>query len=268
MTANILPHCKAFDVHAHFNHGSPFDSPSGTGWAACELNCRDLGWLREQYAYLGILGGGFSTFASVLEHTECIEEENDYLHALAEKDARILQWVVIDPRRPATFRQADRMLASPRCLGIKIHPVYHGYDIEEYADALFSFAAEHKTVMLMHPAKIEKMPYWADRYPEMKLIIAHLGGMEHIDAIRRAKHGNIFTDTSGKASCLNRILEYAAETVGAEKILFGTDDYSCAFQYGRVALSCLPDEDKEKILWGNAQRLFPDALSALPGAED
>ena len=102
-----------------------------------------------------------------------------------------------------------------------------------------------------------------NREKEMKLIIAHLGSTAHVDAVRRAKYGNIFTDTSGGASSLNYVLEYAVETVGAEKILFGTDDYSCAFQYGRVALSCLSDGDKEMILLKNALRLFPHLRASV-----
>lgn len=252
-----------FDIHSHFNHNSPYDVPSGYGGIPDGINRRDLGWIQEQYDKLGILGGGFSTYASVFEHTECIEEENEYLHALAEEQDWIWQWVVIDPRQPVTFRQADKMLASPRCLGIKIHPSYHGYDIEDYADALFSFAAEHRSVLLMHPQKTEQMPLWADKYPEMKLIIAHLGSTAHVEAIRTARHGNIYTDTSGGASSLNYVVEYAVKTVGAEKILFGTDDYSCAFQYGRIALSCLSDEDKQMILLKNALRLFPNLRKSI-----
>ncbi len=254
----------AFDIHSHFNHGSPYDCPDGYAGIGFEVNRRDAAYIREEYEWLGIRGGGFSTYAAVMEHTECIEEENKYLYALAAGQSWIRQWVVIDPRQPATFRQAERMLASPRCLGIKIHPSYHGYDIEEYAEALFSFAAGHGTVMLMHPQKIEKMPFWADRYPEMKLIIAHLGSTAHVEAIRNARHGNIYTDTSGGASSLNHVVEYAVETVGADKVLFGTDNYSCAFQYGRIALSGLADEDKEKILFGNACRLFPRAFGPMP----
>ncbi len=256
VTVPLLP---AFDCHAHFDHGSPFDTPSGYGGIPDNLHRRDAAWIGEQYRKLGILGGGFSTFASVMEHTECIAEENEYLFRLSREEDWIRQWVVVDPRRPETFRQAERMLASPRCLGIKIHPSYHGYDVEDYAEALFSFAAEHRAVLLMHPQKIGRMPAWADRFPEMKLIIAHLGSMAHIEAVGRAKYGNIYTDTSGSASSLNRVIEYAVEQVGADKILFGTDGYSCAFQYGRIALSCLPDEAKEMILLKNAQRLFPGA---------
>jgi len=167
---------------------------------------------------------------------------------------------VIDPRQPQTFRQAEAMLASKKTLGIKIHPTYHRYDICEYADALFSFADEHRAFVLMHPDHIEEMPRFADKYPNMKLIIAHLGSIAHIDAIAGAKCGNIYTDTSGGASSLNNILEYAVNRVGSEKIFFGTDTYSCAFQYGRVALSPISDEDKENILYKNAMRCFPAAF--------
>jgi len=73
-------------------------------------------------------------------------------------------------------------------------------------------------------------------------------------------HKNIYTDTSGGASNLNNVLEYAYERVGSEKILFGTDGYSAEFQYGRIALSRLPYGDKENILYRNAMRLFPKAF--------
>ena len=70
------------------------------------------------------------------------------------------------------------------------------------------------------------MQAFADKYPNMKLIIAHLGSIEHINAIKAAKHGNIYTDTSGYLSSLNNVIEYAVDAIGSERILFGTDMYS------------------------------------------
>ena len=113
----------------------------------------------------------------------------------------------------------------------------------------------------MHPQHIPQMPALANKYSHMKLIIAHLGSVEHVDAIANAVHGNIYTDTSGGASARNNIVEYAVEQVGSEKLLFGTDAYSFAFQYGRIALSNLSLEEKENILWKNAVKLFPNAFS-------
>ena len=243
------------DIHSHFNHGSPFDWPLPNN----PLHLRDLDFVLRDQQNVGIAYGGFSTFASVLEHPECIVEENEYLYCLAAKEARIYQWVVVDPRLPETLCQAERMLTAKKTLGIKIHES-HGYDIEEYGDLLFSFANEHKAVLLMHPQKVDKMAAFANRYPDMKLIIAHLSSMEHIAAIEDARHGNIYTDTSGGASNMNNVLEYAVGRVGSEKILFGTDAYACSFQFGRVALSALPMQAKENILWKNALAMFPRAF--------
>lgn len=56
------------------------------------------------------------------------------------------------------------------------------------------------------------------------------------------------------------MIEYAVKQVGSKKILFGTDTYAFAFQFGRIALSPLSFEDKENILWKNAITLFPKAF--------
>ncbi len=251
-----LPNFKhsPIDIHSHFGHNSPFDFPED------EMHVRRFDFMEKMYRNANISQVGFSTFASVNKYTECIIEENTYLYNLTKEKDFVYQWVVIDPRRAETYKQAEKLLSKPKTLGIKIHPDYHGYSILDYADEIFSFANKHKATVLMHPQHIEKMPVFADKYPDMKLIIAHLGSKEHVDAIANARHGNIYTDTSGSASCRNNILEYAVERVGSENILFGTDTYALAFQFGRVALSGLSLQDKENILWKNAVRLFPKAF--------
>jgi predicted TIM-barrel fold metal-dependent hydrolase len=239
------------DIHSHFNHGSRFDCPED------ESHLRNFAFLESVYAKAGVSQVGMSTFASVLNHVECITEENRYLHKLIDEKDWVYQWVVIDPRQKETYEQAEKMLSHPKVLGIKIQSFEQKYDIREYADELFSFANQHKTVILMHPHYISQMPQFADQYPDMKLIIAHLASKEHVDAVANAKHGNIYTDTSGGASSRNHIVEYAVSRIGSQKILFGTDTYSFAFQFGRIALSDLSLQDKENILWKNAQKLFP-----------
>ena len=244
------------DIHSHLNHGSRFDCLEE------ESHLRSMDFVEGVYRRAGVSQVGISTFASVLSHTECIVEENLYLHKLIEEKAWVYQWVVIDPRQKETYAQAEKMLSHPKVLGIKIQSFEQKYDIREYADELFAFANKHKTVVLMHPHHISHMPSFADQYPNMKLIIAHVASKEHVDAIASAKNGNIYTDTSGGASARNNIIEYAVSRVGSEKILFGTDTYSFAFQFGRIALSEFPLRDKENILWKNAMKLFPNAFQS------
>ncbi len=242
------------DIHSHFNHGSPYDTPQTMA------HIRDFDHIKAGYDRFGIYYAGMSTFASVVYHPECVVEENAYLHDLVQKTDWMYQWVVVDPRQEETYRQAEQMLPNKKVLGIKIHPKYHGYDIMDHGDAVFAFAEQHNAIVLMHPEHLLKMPQLADKYPGMKLMIAHLSSEEHVEAVKNAKHGNIYVDTSARGVALNNIVEYAVEQVGSEKILFGTDTYACSFAYPRIALADIPYEDKENILYKNALRLFPKAF--------
>jgi predicted TIM-barrel fold metal-dependent hydrolase len=76
--------------------------------------------------------------------------------------------------------------------------------------------------------------------------------------MKMAKHQNVYADTSGSASNKNNVIEYAVSQLGSERILFGTDSYSCAFQRGRIDYADITEEAKENILNKNALRLFPN----------
>ena len=211
---------KIIDLHSHFNIGSPFDCPES------ETHKRNFDLLIKDYDSAGVSVGCFSPFSSVLWDGENgIYDDNQYMKSFSENNERVYQWVVLDPRQDKLFSQIREMIIEKKVLGIKIHSVNHKYDIDEYADKIFSFANELGCFVLMHPDKILNMVQYADKYPNMKLIIAHLGSVDHVKAIEQAKYGNIYTDTSGGASVNNNIVEYAVDKVGSEKIFFGTDTY-------------------------------------------
>ncbi len=246
------------DIHSHFNYGSGLDV------ADSPISRSDIDFIRQGYARMGIAWGGISTLASVYHPDGAgVAESNRWLYDFAAGENWVRQWVVIDPRVEESFQQAEMMLRSPKTLGIKLHPVFHQYELAEYGDRLFGFANDLGAVVLMHPVMtpegMAQTAHFADKYPKMKLIVAHLCSLEHIELLKN--HENIYTDTSGSASSLNNVLEYAVEAAGAEKILFGTDGYSPEFQFGRVALSRLTMEEKENILFKNARRLFPGAFA-------
>ena len=240
---------KIIDLHTHCNYGSKYDCP-GT-----ELHKRDFPFLMEEYKALGIIAGAFSYYSSVMSDKE-IFEDNERLKQQSETEEKMYQWLVLDPRQEKLFTQIEERIHDKKVLGIKIHSPYHKYDIHEYGDKIFAFANKLQCFVLMHPDKPLEMVQYADKYPNMKLIIAHLGSMPHIEAIENAKNGNIYTDTSGSLSCQNNVVEYAVERVGSEKIFFGTDTYACGFQVGRIQYARIPDKDKENILYKNAKTHF------------
>lgn len=180
----------------------------------------------------------------------------------------LLQYVVIDPREPETYRQAEAMLQLPSCVGIKIHPEEHVYPINEFGEAIFEFAAKHKAVVLSHSSERNSLAAdlvdWANRFPEMKLILAHIGcGWDNdythqVRGVQQSRHGNVFADTSSARSITPNLIEWAVREVGADRVLFGTDTplYHTAMQRARIDHAELSDDDKRLILRDNAIRLF------------
>jgi predicted TIM-barrel fold metal-dependent hydrolase len=193
------------------------------------------------------------------------------------------QLVVVNPLEPETFDQARRMLKSPHCLGIKIHPEEHGYPIVEHGQKLFEFAAEAATIVLTHSGEANSLPEdfvpFANQFEEVQLILAHFGSgidddpSHHARAIQASKHGNIFSDTSSASSLLPGLIEWGVREVGAERILFGTDTpvYVAAMHRARIDCAELSDHEKRCVLRDNAVKLFglydinEDALQAVAG---
>ena len=250
MTLPLIPNYPAIDLHCHFNSGTIGDVPP------TKNHFRDLPFFRKTYQRLNILASVQTTYSAVIRDDH-IFEENLRLQEMTHQMDDLFQWAVLDPRQPELFPQVAALLNTDKVLGIKIHSVCHLYSILEYGDAIFSFANDHHATVVMHPDRIADMVAFADKYPHMRLIIAHLDDEEHVEAMAAAKHQNIYTDTSGGASVANNALEYAVETVGADRIFFGTDSYAVPFQKGRILLSSISEEDKQKILLGNALRCFP-----------
>lgn len=196
-------------------------------------------------------------------------EGNRQMLSLAEKCPHIWMWVIVDPHEPQTFSQAAELLSHPKVLGIKVHPEEHQYDLSKHGDALFSLAAAHGVPLLGHSGASCCMPetygFYADRYPEIPVIAAHLGCSwdgdysHQIRAVEENRAGNLYTDTSSMRSIFSNLLEYAVARIGAGRILFGTDSSNYFSPCQRVRIDCadIPDSDKTAILRGNACRLFP-----------
>ena len=196
-----------------------------------------------------------SPFEALTDYADTVEA-NEAMFQFVQEVPNLYQWVVIDPRNEETFRQADRMLQHEKCVGIKLHPRIHEYELAEYAEKVFSFAAKHSAIVQIHPQWTTDYVAIADQYPNITIILAHLGGKKHIEAIRNAKHRNIYTDTSGKASLKNMLIEYAVSQIGSDRILFGTDTYAAGAQRGRIEYAMIPQQDKENIFLNNAKALF------------
>lgn len=109
----------------------------------------------------------------------------------------------------------------------------------------------------------ENVARLASRYPEAKIIMAHLGAncYTQLKPIRNRK--NVSADISGSLYRRGEV-DYAVKLLGARRVLFGSDAPEANFlvNYGQVAESALSQEEKALVYGGNADRLFHGPGSA------
>ena len=257
--------CLAIDVHGHFGlyPSDPHHPQDG------QLMTGDVETVRRR-------AGSARTRLTVVSSLTALlpRGNNDPLKGNVEAAAAVApyaelrHWVVVDPLRPDTFRQAAEMLGSPRCAGIKIHPEEHVYPIAQHGAAIFKFAAERRAVVITHSGEKNSLPEdfvrFADAYPEVTLILSHLGHgwdgdrSHQVRAIQASRRGNIYVDTSSIASMIARLVEWAVAEVGADRILYGTDSplYYAPAQRARIDTAEISDEAKRKILCENSERVL------------
>ena len=255
---------SAIDVHAHYGRylNGPHERNAAFMSADIETVLRRAREANVQYTVVSPLaammprGGGDPLAAN--EDAACLLQQHDGL----------LQWVVVDPRKPATYEQADSMLKHEKCVGIKIHPEEHCYPVSEHGRKSFELAAKHGKVVLSHSGEQNSLPAdlvrFANDLPESKLLLAHLGcgwdnDLTHqVRAIQQSRHGNVYVDTSSGSSLLPGLIEWAVAEVGAERLLFGTDTpiWFTAMQRARIDHAGISDAAKRLILRTNAVRLF------------
>jgi len=270
ITGEILQ-IQAIDVHAHYG------TCVRKGLA---LQTELMSGSADEVVELANRCGTQLTFASPLSALfprgeANVVAGNDEAFQIVPRKPGLRQYVVIHPLIEETYRQAERMLQSPHCVGIKIHPEEHCYPIREHGREIFSFAANHQAVVLTHSGEERSLPMdfvpFANDFPEVKLILAHLGcgfdgDLSHqVRAIQACNRGNVYVDTSSASSITNNLIEWGVKQLGADRLLYGTDTplYFAPMQRARIDFADITDADKKLILRDNALKLFSEVARYL-----
>jgi len=185
----------------------------------------------------------------------------------------IVPYAVLNPVYPGWEADLDRCVGLG-FRGLKLYPNYHAYDVAgEQAVALVRAAASqglpaivclrvederhHHPLMKVPPVPADAVAVLARRVPEAVLILCGGAAGETVAFLEATDRPETLAEISYLKSPLNAI-EEMVETVGSERLLFGSH---LPFVYPQVALAkvreaYISDEDKAKILWGNAQRVL------------
>ena len=96
-----------------------------------------------------------------------------------------------------------------------------------------------------------------ERFPDLKLVMAHMGGdWEYgVKAIRHCE--SIGVDTSGSYGDAG-VIEFCVNELGEDRVYFGSDvpGVDWAFTLAKVSRAKISDTAKEKILGGNAAAIL------------
>ncbi len=96
----------------------------------------------------------------------------------------------------------------------------------------------------------------AQRYPEARIIMAHLGGNAYHGIKAIQKYKNVWVDISGSIYRRDEV-DYTVERIGAERVLFGTDmTGSYLVNYGQIEEADLTPEERELIYYKNSIKVL------------
>jgi hypothetical protein len=177
---------------------------------------------------------------------------------------RLIGYVRINPNAPGAIEALDQAIGDYKMKGLKLHPVsYVGFPYGEPTLRLMQRAAQYNAPVLFHTgdealALPEQVAEAARLVPEAKVIMAHLGGYYHHEAVLEIADTlpNVLVDTS--ASPYPWMIKRAVGAFGVERVLYASDGPGCppTLEVEKVRLSGLTPAEQELVFAGNIQRIL------------
>ncbi|HOT06294.1 MAG TPA: amidohydrolase family protein [Methanotrichaceae archaeon] len=177
----------------------------------------------------------------------------------------------IHPLMPDLAAELDR-LEGRGCQGVKMMPLLQAvFPDDPRCGRLYEEVTRRDMILITHagkdPMDREEVYGTPDRfarvvesYPEMRLVLAHLGGLRMWEEVRRhllPAGGRVFFDTAYVSFYLNGCqMKELIEEIGPERVVFGSD---YPWEDPGRALGILKGLDlanQEEMAGGNARRLL------------
>lgn len=126
----------------------------------------------------------------------------------------------------------------------------------EYGVPMLIHAFHKSRNQLEHESVGKNIANLAKRFPELKIIMAHLGGNCYNGIPMIKDFQNVWVDLSC-SMYHGDYLDYTVENIGAERILFGTDMTGPFLNnVGKVLHANITEEERELIFYKNALKIL------------
>ena len=193
------------------------------------------------------------------------KEGNSQLLEMIEGEERFLGYVVVNPNDlEGSCAEMDRYYAHPQFVGAKYHgPYSNSYTSDPKTRALIDEVGKRGRPLLIHNAGsgwVTALKEAARANPNLPIIVAHGGQYPGTceDAIELVSQTeNVYLEFCTSAP-ERGIIRQAIDTVGPERILFGSDQdlIDPGFVLGSYADADLTPREERLIMYENAKRLF------------
>jgi predicted TIM-barrel fold metal-dependent hydrolase len=191
-----------------------------------------------------------------------VEQINNFIaESAAEYPDKLIGFASLHPDMDNIGDEVDRAI-SLGLHGIKLHPDFQQFNLDDKAAYKIYEAAENRIPILTHtgdnrhfysyPARI---PAIMKDFPKLKMICAHLGGWSQwLEAEQYLKGLDIWVDTSSSFFALdNDTVVRLINMYGEDRVVFGSDYpmWDPGAELERFYTLPLSDRVKEKILSQN-----------------
>jgi len=201
--------------------------------------------------------------ATTVEQVQAI---NDYICGVQTEHPELVGFATLHPGLKDIGREVDRIIAMG-LHGIKLHPEFQNLTLDEDNMMPLYEAVEGRLPVLIHvgdrnrdSSSPKRLARILDRFPELVVIAAHLGGYSMWDLSSEYLIGrNLYIDTSSSLPFMepSRAVGIMGSH-GMNKVLFGTDYpmWDHAEEMERFMQLELTEDERKAVLHDNAYRLL------------
>lgn len=234
---------KIIDAHAHIGYTG--------GWANVGITGEELIAQMDRF--------------EIAKTVLCNEDNDIVLDMMRRYPDRIVGAVYVNPLNQATVDSMEHYF-DEGFMAVKLQPLRHAYCADSEAlDPILDKAASAGVPVCIHSGHPPYSLPWqigllAERHPEVKIMMIHMGHGHgvYIDAALKMarKYSNIWLEMSGMP--MPSKIREAYETVGHDRIMFGTDTpfHDPSVELQKVLVSGVEEVGIQRILYDNAVAFF------------
>jgi uncharacterized protein len=262
---------RAIDFHAHIYPDDVAARFISLTEEKCGFSAPGTGTAQDLHRFMSLSGISRSVVLPVAKLAKDVKRLNDWALSICSGD--LLPFGAAHPRMEHLEEELDRLKAMG-VKGVKFVPIMQKvFPDDPVCDGLYEALIERGMAMVSHAGGVpryrgevygspKRFARVAGSFPELKLILAHLGGLEQWEDVKAhllPAGNNLYFDSSYASFYLSsEEIAGLIEDIGPDKVLFGTDSpwADPAKELDLIMGMGFSEDDLDKILYGNAAAIL------------